>query len=194
MAMAPSNNPMRAEDVEFWGEEPGVTSSASAPALQETPRYFRREPSRDREREVDFREHLRSSSTEKRDQSSRSETQPLSFTRSYLRDDPSMVSAKSCKKDSNEETEEVRKLFQTLGHLSISDAAFALQPFTGSSHCGDQAEKWLEQFSRYVAFKKLTEEDQLQLFQLLMKDQAADWLTSLPRFERTIFMSLRMNS
>jgi hypothetical protein len=68
--------------------------------------------------------------------------------------------------------------------LSISDAAFALQPFTGSSHCGDQAEKWLEQFSRYIAFKKLNEDDQLQLFNLLMKDQAADWLTSLPPFSK----------
>jgi hypothetical protein len=161
-----------------------ATSAASAPALQETPRYVRREPSRDRERKVEFREHLHSSSTEKRDQSSRSETQPLSFTRSYIGDDPSMVSTKSGKKDSNEETEEVKKLFQTLGHLSISDAAFALQPFTGSAHCGDQAEKWMEQFSRYVTFKKLNEEDQLQLFQLLMKDQAADWLTALPRFHK----------
>jgi hypothetical protein len=184
MAMAPSNNPMRAVEEERWAEEPKVTSSASAPTLQETPRYVRQEPSRDREREEDIRDHPRSSSTEKREQSHWAETHPLSFTRSYCGEDPSMVSVQSCKKDSSEETEEVKKLFQTLGHLSISDAAFALQPFTGSSHCGDQAEKWLEQFSRYVAFKKLTEDDQLQLFQLLMKEQAADWLTSLPRFRK----------
>jgi hypothetical protein len=106
--------------------------------------------------------------------------QPPSSIRTYFSEKPSMVSVRSCNKDSNEETEEVKRLFQTLGHLSISDAAFALQSFMGSSHCGDQAEKWLEQFSRYVTFKKLNEEDQLQLFQLLMKDQAADWLTSLP--------------
>jgi hypothetical protein len=91
---------------------------------------------------------------------------------------------RTCKRDTSDEAEEVKKLFHTLSHSSISDAAFALQPFTGSSHCGDQAEKWLEQFSRYVAFKKLDEDDQLQLFHLLMKDQAADWLTSLPRFRK----------
>jgi hypothetical protein len=184
MAMAPSNNPMRADEGELWGEEPIVTSSASAPALHETPRYVRRDPSRDREREEGFKDHPRSWSTEKRDKSHRSETQPLPSTRSYFGEDPSMVSVRTCKKDTSDETEEVKKLFQTLGHLSISDAAFALQPFTGSSHCGDQAEKWLEQFSRYVAFKKLNEDDQLQLFHLLMKDQAADWLTSLPRFRK----------
>jgi hypothetical protein len=184
MAMAPSNNPMRAEDVEFCGEEPGATASASAPTLQETPRYVRREPSREREGEDDFRDYTRGSSTEKRDQSYRSEMQPPSSIRTYLSEKPTMVSVQSYKKDSNDETEEVKKLFQTLGHLSISDAAFALQPFTGSSHCGDQAENWLEQFSRYVTFKKLNEEDQLQLFQLLMKDQAADWLTALPRFRK----------
>jgi hypothetical protein len=98
MAMAPSNNPMRAAVEELWGEEPIVTSSASAPALQETPRYVRREPSRDREREEDFRDHPRSSSTEKRDQYSRSETQPLLFTRSYLGEDPSMVSVSRARK------------------------------------------------------------------------------------------------
>jgi hypothetical protein len=95
-----------------------------------------------------------------------------------------MISARTPRKGTSDEADEVRKLFNTLGHLSISDAAFALQPFTGSSHCGDQAEKWLEQFSRYVAFKKLNEDDQLQLFYLLMKDQAADWLTSLPPFRK----------
>jgi hypothetical protein len=59
-----------------------------------------------------------------------------------------MMSARTPKKDTSDEADEVRKLFNTLGHLSISDAPFALQPFTGSSHCGDQAENWLEQFSR----------------------------------------------
>jgi hypothetical protein len=174
---------MRADGGELWGEESIVTSSASAPALQETPRYVRREPSRDHEREEGLKDQPRSSSTEKRDQSHRSETQPLSYTTTFLDADPTMVTVRSCRKDTSEE-EEVKKLFQSLGHLSISDAAFALQPFTGSSHCGDQAEKWLEQFSRYVAFKKLNEDDQLQLFHLLMKDQAADWLTSLPRFRK----------
>jgi hypothetical protein len=58
--------------------------------------------------------------------------------------------------------------------------AFALQPFTGSTHSGESAEKWLDKFRRYVAFKKIAETDQVQLFHLLMRDQAADWLAALP--------------
>jgi hypothetical protein len=63
--------------------------------------------------------------------------------------------------------EEMRRFFDALGHMSISDAAFALQPFSGSVHCGDLAEKWLEKFNMYCAFKKLGEGDRLRLFYLL---------------------------
>jgi hypothetical protein len=75
-------------------------------------------------------------------------------------------------------------LCDAIGHISISDTAFALQPFSGSAHCSDLAEKWLEKFNRYVAFKKLGKDDQSQLFQLLMKDRAADWLRALPEHKK----------
>jgi hypothetical protein len=121
MAMAPSNNPMMADEGHscLCGEEPIGTSSASAPALHETPRYVRRDQSRDREREEGFLDHPRSSSTEKREQLHRSETQPFSITRTYFGDDPSVVSARTVRKDTNDEADEVRKLFNTLSHLSI---------------------------------------------------------------------------
>jgi hypothetical protein len=64
-------------------------------------------------------------------------------------------------------------MLQTLGFMSISDTAFALQSFSGSANCGDKAEKWLEQFKLYTSFKKITPDDKLKLFKLLMKDQAA---------------------
>jgi hypothetical protein len=114
MAMAPSNNPMMSGDGRscLWGEEPIGTSSTSAPALHETPHHVRRDPSRDREREEGFLDHPRSSSTEKRVQLLRSETQPFSTTRAYYGDGPSMVSARTARKDTSDEADEVRKLFK----------------------------------------------------------------------------------
>jgi hypothetical protein len=89
-----------------------------------------------------------------------------------------------------DEGEEMRRFFDALGHISISDAAFALQPFAGSAHCGDLAEKWLEKFNMYCAFKKLGDEDRLRLFHLLMKDRAADWLRALPEHKKKDIDSL----
>ena len=91
---------------------------------------------------------------------------------------------------SRDESEEMRRFFDALGHISISDAAFALQPFSGLAHCGDLAEKWLEKFNMYCTFKKLGDEDKLQLFHLLMKDRAADWLRALPEHKKKDINSL----
>lgn len=101
-----------------------------------------------------------------------------------LAEKPSMMSSRTSTKDQVDDAEGVKKLFSPIGHLSIFDAAFALQPFIGSTHCGDQVDKCLENFNRYVTFKKISEEDQLQFFHLLMKDQTADWLMSLPAFRK----------
>jgi hypothetical protein len=89
-----------------------------------------------------------------------------------------------------DEGDEMRRFVDALGHISISDAAFALQPFAGSAHCGDLAEKWLEKFNMYCAFKKLGDEDKLRLFHLLMKDRAADWLRALPEHKKQDIDSL----
>jgi hypothetical protein len=89
-----------------------------------------------------------------------------------------------------DEGEEMRRFFDALGHMSLSDAAFALQPFSGSAYCDDLAEKWLEKFNMYCAFKKLGDEDRLRLFHLLMKDRAADWLHALPEHKKRDINSL----
>jgi hypothetical protein len=103
---------------------------------------------------------------------------------------PSTFSHRHTSRDSSPEEENVRRLFETIGHLSISDSAFALQPFSGSTHSSESAEKWLEKFRRYVAFKKITEADQVQLFHLLMCDQAADWLAALPDVRKMFIQDL----
>jgi hypothetical protein len=84
----------------------------------------------------------------------------------------------------------MRRFFDALGHISLSDAAFALQPFAGSAHSGDLAEKWLEKFNMYCAFKKLGDEDRLRLFHLLMKDRGANWLRALPEHKKKDIDSL----
>jgi hypothetical protein len=84
----------------------------------------------------------------------------------------------------------MRRFFDALGHMSISDAAFALQPSAGSAHCGDLAQKWLEKFNMYCAFKKLGDEDRLRPIHLLMKDRAADWLRALPEHKKRDINSL----
>jgi hypothetical protein len=86
--------------------------------------------------------------------------------------------------------EEMRRFFDALGHISISDAAFALQPFSESAHCDDLAEKLLEKINMYCAFKKLSDEDRLRLFHLLMNDRAADWLRALPEHKEKDIESL----
>jgi hypothetical protein len=87
-------------------------------------------------------------------------------------------------------SEEMRRFFDALGHISISDAAFALQPFSESAHCDDLAEKLLEKINMYCAFKKLGDEDRLRLFHLLMNDRAADWLRALPEHKEKDIESL----
>jgi hypothetical protein len=102
-----------------------------------------------------------------------------------LEETSSMFRRRSTSRDrSSEEDETVQRLFQSLGHLAITDKAFELQPFTGALNSNEQPDKWVEKFQCYVAFRKINEADQLQLFKLLMRDQAADWLTSLPDHKR----------
>jgi hypothetical protein len=70
-------------------------------------------------------------------------------------------------------------------HLAISYNIFSLKPFSGSAHCGDEAEKWLENFHLHTSFRKMAGHDKSQLFMLLMTEQAADWLWTLPADEKT---------
>lgn len=63
------------------------------------------------------------------------------------------------------------------GKSAISDSVIAPQPFSNSTET--DAESWLNYFTRYVEYKGMTEHDSMQLFGLLMRDEAADWLQTL---------------
>jgi hypothetical protein len=84
-----------------------------------------------------------------------------------------------------DDCEEMRRFFDALGH--IHQYRTQLSPcshFSGSAHCGDLADKWLEKVYMYCALKKLGDEDRLRLVHLLIKDRAADWLRALPEHKK----------
>jgi hypothetical protein len=59
--------------------------------------------------------------------------------------------------------------------VSISDVIAIVKPFTGQQ----TAEKWLQQYQLYTAYKNITGKDKIDLFKLLLADSAADWLSTL---------------
>ena len=69
-----------------------------------------------------------------------------------------------------------------------SDASFAPPPFKGLP--SEDAERWLRRFRYYVEYRKLSDDEALQLFKLLLSDTAADWLESLDDAEKRSMHSL----
>jgi hypothetical protein len=62
---------------------------------------------------------------------------------------------------------------------SISDASIAPKAYAGKTE--QDAEEWFEYFERYAEFRKLLPPQKRELFSLLMRDRAADWLLTLPK-------------
>jgi len=65
-------------------------------------------------------------------------------------------------------------------HLSVSDGDLKPKPFKGTETDTEKTEQWLEYFHTYAAFRQVTGPARLQLFRLLLVDQAAEWWRSLP--------------
>jgi len=63
-------------------------------------------------------------------------------------------------------------------HSAVEELSLAPPLFSGASRV--DADAWLHRFIQYVEYKRLGEEQKLQLFKLLMTDAAADWLRALP--------------
>ena len=66
-----------------------------------------------------------------------------------------------------------------LTRMSINDTALAPKPFHGTEQDAERTEQWLQYFETYAEFLDVGD-SKMQLFQLLMVDQATDWLRSLP--------------
>jgi hypothetical protein len=71
---------------------------------------------------------------------------------------------------------------------SISDASIAPKAYTGKTE--QDAEKWFEYFERYAEFRKLLPPQNRELFSLLMRDRAADWLLTLPKEDSATYSRL----
>jgi hypothetical protein len=199
MYSAPANNPLTttagAEPNEcIWGDEAHQDRepAATAPPATTNPPPAPPEPSKEREQSEPRPQLSWRTTPPTRSLFSSQEPPTIVYSSSKPRitDQPPTFGHRHTSRDSSPDEENVRRLFETIGHLSITDTAFALQPFSGSTHSGVSAEKWLEKFRRYVAFKKITEADQVQLFHLLMRDQAADWLAALPDARKMFIQDL----
>jgi hypothetical protein len=80
---------------------------------------------------------------------------------------------------SPKEVRELQKITRTIGFLAVGDQSLTPKPFGEPANCGDKAEKWLEQFNLYTTFRKINDDEKLQLFKMLLVDHAGDWLRSL---------------
>jgi len=76
-------------------------------------------------------------------------------------------------------TDNINELLQKISTLSVGDNALTPKPFTGVKTDGDAVERWLDYFEQYSSFRHLDECTKLQLFKLLLAEQAADWLKTL---------------
>lgn len=62
---------------------------------------------------------------------------------------------------------------------TVSDTVIAPRPFTGNNFDSDSAENWLNYYERYADYRSLSDADRSRLFCMLMRDTAADWLSTL---------------
>jgi Retrotransposon gag protein len=69
--------------------------------------------------------------------------------------------------------------YLALSRMSINDSALAPKPFKGTERDAERTEQWIEHFNTYVTFRAIDTEAALQLFRLLLVDDAQDWLRSL---------------
>jgi uncharacterized protein (DUF2267 family) len=74
----------------------------------------------------------------------------------------------------------LRVLMQTIQTLPVNDGTFTPKQFSGSLKDTNHVDKWLEHFTYYAEFRCLSADRKLQLFKLLLTDQAADWFRALP--------------
>jgi len=64
--------------------------------------------------------------------------------------------------------------------LAVNDTAFTPKPFHGNFKDAEKTEQWLTYFDSYTEFREIEGRPKLRLFKLLMSEQAAEWLRSLP--------------
>ena len=69
-----------------------------------------------------------------------------------------------------------------MGHdatIAIKDSFLTSSTFDGDHKDTDKIERWLEYFENYTPFRNINNAAKLQMFKLLLTEQAAEWLRSL---------------
>jgi len=82
--------------------------------------------------------------------------------------------------DSENEEDRLKQVLWSLQTLAVNDKGFTPRPFTGSTTDVEKVERWLEHFKDYIEFRGIAGKAKIRLFRLLLEDQAADWLRTVP--------------
>lgn len=85
--------------------------------------------------------------------------------------------------------EQFAKILRGISGMAINDVSFAPKPFTGTP-ADEDVDTWLKQLEGYVEFRALDVATKLQLFKMLLKGLAAEWLRSLPNDTTNDYNSL----
>ena len=93
-------------------------------------------------------------------------------------DGPNMPSSHSTGDHSSHQINDEHSLREVLSRITINGADIAPRAFNGVDVSSEKAEKWLKHFSTYCKLRALSEPAQIDLFSLLMTEDAADWLHS----------------
>jgi hypothetical protein len=80
----------------------------------------------------------------------------------------------------DEDEDKVPAEVRMLARMTLSDNNISPKPFSGTSHDAEKADQWLASFQTYAKLRALPKSAQVQYFHLLMADDAALWLRSLP--------------
>jgi hypothetical protein len=156
----PNNNPFRASPKEPVSAEPRHSLASHLAQSLQTPAYFSPLTSdgeialRHREKKVAL--NLDTDSTE--------QSTP-NMSEDGQREDDDVV---------------VPRDEDMFARLMISDANIAPRPFSGTSSDTEKAEQWLASFKTYAKLRALSPAAQKHYFQLLMVDDAATWVRTLP--------------
>ena len=70
------------------------------------------------------------------------------------------------------------QMLKSISSLAVSDTTFAPRPFSGAN--AEDADAWSQRFEQYVQFRALNNKAKIQLFQLLLIGQAAEWMKTPP--------------
>lgn len=100
---------------------------------------------------------------------------PVSARRSSLPPADLQISTPLSRAGSTRKDEEL----EVFARMAVNDTAFTPKPFKGTESDSEKTEQWIDYFTTYTNFRQIQGNSKLQLFRLLMADQAADWLRSL---------------